>query len=69
MTSGNGHSSSPPKTADVVILGAGVMGTSIAFHLARRNAGKDRDHRQRSCWPRREWPLFSAGSNALQLSG
>lgn len=38
--SGNGHSSSLPKTADIVILGAGVMGTSIAFHLAKRNAGK-----------------------------
>ena len=37
-----------PQTADVVILGAGVMGTSIAFHLAKRNAGKivviDKDH-------------------------
>src|SRR5580704_19510461 len=42
------NSSSLPKTADVVILGAGVMGTSIAFHLAKRNAGKivvvDKDH-------------------------
>src|SRR5579872_5605262 len=27
-------------TADVIILGAGVMGTSIAFHLALRKAGK-----------------------------
>src|SRR6478672_6244736 len=27
-------------TADIVILGAGVMGASIAFHLARRRAGK-----------------------------
>jgi glycine/D-amino acid oxidase-like deaminating enzyme len=27
-------------TADIVILGAGVIGTSIAFHLARRNPGK-----------------------------
>jgi len=26
----NGHS--PPKTADIVILAAGVMGASIAFH-------------------------------------
>jgi glycine/D-amino acid oxidase-like deaminating enzyme len=37
-----------PPTADVVILGAGVMGTSIAFQLAKRNAGKivviDKDH-------------------------
>ena len=36
------------KTADIVILGAGVMGTSIAFHLARRKAGRivviDKDH-------------------------
>jgi sarcosine oxidase subunit beta len=48
MNSGNGHSSPLPKTADVVILGAGVMGTSIAFQLAKRNAGKiviiDKDH-------------------------
>jgi sarcosine oxidase subunit beta len=27
-------------TADIVILGAGVMGASIAFHLAQRRAGK-----------------------------
>ncbi len=42
------NSSSLPKSADVVILGAGVMGTSIAFHLAKRRAGKivviDKDH-------------------------
>jgi sarcosine oxidase, subunit beta len=48
MNSGNGHSSSLPKTADVVILGAGAMGTSVAFHLAKRGAGKivviDKDH-------------------------
>jgi len=41
-------SNSLPKTADVVILGAGVMGTSIAFQLAKRKAGKiviiDKDH-------------------------
>lgn len=33
--SGNGR-----HTADILILGAGVMGASIAFHLARRQAGK-----------------------------
>jgi sarcosine oxidase subunit beta len=37
-----------PKTADIIILGAGVMGASIAFHLAKRKAGKiailDKDH-------------------------
>jgi sarcosine oxidase subunit beta len=37
-----------PKTADFIILGAGVMGASLAFHLARRNAGRiaviDKDH-------------------------
>jgi len=42
MTS-NGH-----RTADIVIVGAGVMGTSIAFHLAQRKAGRivivDKDH-------------------------
>lgn len=27
-------------TADYIVLGAGVMGASIAFHLARRNAGR-----------------------------
>lgn len=36
------------KTADFVIIGAGVMGASIAFHLARRQAGGivviDKDH-------------------------
>jgi sarcosine oxidase, subunit beta len=45
---GNGQSSSLPKNADIVILGAGVMGASIAFHLAKRKAGRivvlDRDH-------------------------
>lgn len=45
---GNNHSSSLPTTADIVVLGAGVMGTSIAFHLAKRKAGKiiviDKDH-------------------------
>src|SRR4051812_26886087 len=28
-----------PETADVVIVGAGVVGTSIAYHLARRGPG------------------------------
>jgi len=36
MNNGNsGH-----NTADIVILGAGVMGASIALHLAKRKAGK-----------------------------
>ncbi len=34
----NGNSTT--KTADIVILGAGVMGAAIAFHLAKRKAGK-----------------------------
>ncbi|MBZ5596904.1 MAG: FAD-binding oxidoreductase [Acidobacteriia bacterium] len=42
------HGNSQPKTADIVIIGAGVMGASIAFHLAQRNPGKilviDKDH-------------------------
>lgn len=37
-----------PKSADIIILGAGVMGASIAFHLAKRKAGSivviDKDH-------------------------
>jgi glycine/D-amino acid oxidase-like deaminating enzyme len=42
MTS-NGH-----RTSDIVIVGAGVMGASIAFQLAQRKAGRilivDKDH-------------------------
>jgi len=48
VTSTNGNSNLPLKAADIVILGAGVMGASIAFHLARRKAGTlvviDKDH-------------------------
>lgn len=44
MNNGNSH----PRTAEIVIVGAGVMGASIAFHLARRQAGSivviDKDH-------------------------
>jgi glycine/D-amino acid oxidase-like deaminating enzyme len=44
----SGNNSSFPHSADVVILGAGVMGTSIAFQLAKRKVGKvvviDKDH-------------------------
>ena len=36
------------RTADIVIVGAGVMGASIAFQFAQRKAGKvlilDKDH-------------------------
>jgi sarcosine oxidase, subunit beta len=48
VSSTNGRSNSLPQTADIVILGAGVMGASIAFHLAKRKAGRivviDKDH-------------------------
>ena len=40
MNNGNSRTDSRITTADIVILGAGVMGASIAFHLAKRNAGK-----------------------------
>lgn len=40
--------SSNGKAADIVVIGAGVMGTSIAFQLAKRKAGRivllDKDH-------------------------
>src|SRR6266700_2234098 len=43
MSSGNGK-----NTADFLILGAGVMGASLAFHLAKRKAGRirvlEKDH-------------------------
>jgi glycine/D-amino acid oxidase-like deaminating enzyme len=36
------------RTADIVVIGAGVMGASIAFHLSQRRAGRilviDKDH-------------------------
>ena len=35
MNSGNSN----PKSAGIVTFGAGVMGASIAFHLARRKPG------------------------------
>jgi sarcosine oxidase, subunit beta len=31
---------SPAATADVVVVGAGIMGVSTAYHLARRRAGR-----------------------------
>jgi sarcosine oxidase, subunit beta len=41
-------SASGARTVDFVVLGAGVMGASIAFHLAQRKAGRilviDKDH-------------------------
>lgn len=41
LDSRNGsRSDARTTTADVVILGAGVMGASIAFHLAKRKTGK-----------------------------
>lgn len=40
MSNGNSRPHLETKTADFVILGAGVMGASIAFHLAKRKAGK-----------------------------
>ena len=40
MSAGDHTSAALPKTADIVILGAGVMGASIAFHLAKRGAGR-----------------------------
>jgi glycine/D-amino acid oxidase-like deaminating enzyme len=42
------NGNSPPKNADIVVVGAGVMGASIAFQLAQRSAERivvlDKDH-------------------------
>jgi sarcosine oxidase, subunit beta len=40
VNNGNFRTGSRPATADIVIVGAGVMGASLAFQLARRKAGK-----------------------------
>jgi len=45
---GSGAGFHRAKAADVIVVGAGVMGASIAFHLAKRKAGKivvlDKEH-------------------------
>ena len=68
MNSRNESNASRRSTADIVILGAGVMGASIAFHLAKRKAGRssciDKDH----VGPGRQRAFVGAGSHALQLS-
>jgi sarcosine oxidase subunit beta len=38
VAAGAAHLTSAARTADVVIVGAGVQGASLAFHLARRGA-------------------------------
>src|SRR5262249_48666642 len=39
MSTNGTSANAMPSTADIVILGAGVMGASIAFQLAQRKAG------------------------------
>lgn len=36
----SGNEMTLPKTADVVIIGGGIMGVSMAYYLARRSAGR-----------------------------
>ena len=40
MSAWHGQGSAVTDTADVVIVGAGIMGVSTAYHLARRRAGR-----------------------------
>ena len=49
------------------ILGAGVMGASIAFHLARRKAGRILVLDKGDVARRRQRPLLGARADALQL--
>lgn len=50
----------PGRTADVVIIGGGVMGMSAAYHLAARGAGVTVLEAE---------PMFGTGSTALNAGG
>lgn len=49
---------------DVVVVGAGVVGLSIAFHLVQRGASVTVFDRPRTRAPRR-WRLFAASRQSL----
>lgn len=49
------------RTADIVIIGGGVVGTSIAYHLARRGAGRGVVLLERDC--------LGAGSTSRAVGG
>src|ERR1700751_5001250 len=39
-TTHGGHMAELPRTADIVVIGSGVHGASLAYHLARKKAGR-----------------------------
>ena len=56
-----------PVSADVVVVGAGVIGAATAFHLSLLGAGDRARARPRDRRVRDELPLVRAGADALHL--
>ena len=56
------------RSANVVVIGGGVNGTSIAMHLARMGAGKVLLLEKGHLAGRREWQIRRDGARALPSS-